>query len=329
MKYLLILAIPIILLISCDFSTEPIPYYTDTIAISDIDGSNLKSLCEHNGEIPYFIPNLTNPEGEELILLDSSSKIEVMNLDGTNRHTIIDTLGSVANFSDDRTKMLLNKNGEIYMANVDGSNLINLTNTPDIWEKDPAFSLDNAKIVYSYSTENNTHAFLIIKNIATNINEIVFDYKIRNNYRIISFNYPTYISDNKIIYEFYLRTLIDDQNLIRNELHQVDINNNEMEILIDYEKVYKLVYSNELNYSVLKIANKSILIDMTNLEQIYSFENTSYDTPMVFSTDGNFVSVGHVIYDIKSNLKYYVYTNYNSINQTNNKIVGVANRYYE
>ncbi len=41
---------------------------------------------------------------------------------------------------------LMNMDSEIYIANTDGSALQNLTNTLDIWERDPAFSPDNQRI---------------------------------------------------------------------------------------------------------------------------------------------------------------------------------------
>jgi len=81
----------------------------------NIDGTDLQYICQRDAT-PYFVPDYENHE-QEVIMPDCGSHIDLMNMDS-----------------------------EIYIANIDGSALQNLTNTLDIWERDPAFSPDNQRI---------------------------------------------------------------------------------------------------------------------------------------------------------------------------------------
>jgi hypothetical protein len=162
----ILLLIIVLLLVSCGSIYEPEGTSEEWIATIYIDGSNLEYICK-SGATPYFVPDLENP-GEELILLDRYSMVDLMNPDGTDRRTIIDSVGTVFNFSHDKTKMLLNYEGEIYIANVDGTEFQNLTNNPSIWEGDSSFSLDDQFVIYCYTNIIDSTRVIAYRDLETN-----------------------------------------------------------------------------------------------------------------------------------------------------------------
>jgi len=296
------------------------------IAIIDIDGSNLEYICESDGAEPFFVPDLDNPD-EELILISYASRVDLMNTDGTDRRTIIDSVGTVFSFSHDKTKMLLNRDGDIYIANVDGTEFQNLTNTPDIWERDPSFSNDTEKIVYSYSLDN-THAHLVIKDLVTNQNSIVFDYQVESSNQNISFSNPFFQNDNQIIYCFKH----EDQNEVpydyRYEIHRVSLNNNSDEIIFDTSRVYHFLYNNDIDLCIIYTEMAAILFDVNSLMILHEFTDTSYHDTYRFSPNANYLTIYRLIYGFIDDVEYYVDTEENDFNQTETKIVGVINRRY-
>lgn len=296
------------------------------IAIIDIDGSNLEYICNsEDGAIPYFVPDLENPE-EEIILLSLPNRVEIMNQDGTDRITIIDSVGEVFSFSNDRTKMLLNDEGEIYIANVDGTEFQNLTNTPDIWEKDPSFSPDAEKIVFSY-TLSDTHSLLVIKNLATNEDSIVYEYEISSSYQTISFRYPTFQNDDQILYQFYLIDQTEEPHIYRIELHRINIDTNLNEIIFDENDVYTIAYSNIRNLCAINSNYTIILYNLNTMSQDYEFQyNFFVSTIPGFSPQANYFYIGGLIYDFENSYEYHVNTSSNNINQDEIKIVGINRR---
>lgn len=328
MKKIFFLLLPIIIFfLSCNQIIGPETTSEEWIATIDIDGTNLEYVCESDGAGPFFVPDLQN-SGDELILLSYSNRIDLMNIDGTDRRTIIDSVGTVFSFSHDKTKMLLNYEGDIYIANVDGTEFQNLTNTPDILETDPSFSNNNEKIVYSYRLNNGTHAYLVIKDLATNQDSIIFEYDMGRNAQGVSFTYPSFQNDNQILYRFYLIDQSEEPQIFRNELHRFNMNSSINEIIINDMVVGNFVFSNILNQTLVKIESTTILFDLTNLAIIHEFANTSISTVNRFSPNANYLSVGKVIYSIIDDIEYYIDTEENDFNQTEAKIVGVTNRSY-
>ena len=327
----IILFIPILILIgsiliSCGWEVPTEGWIERWIAIADIDGSNLEYLCK-SGATPYFVPDLENP-GEEIILLSINNRVDLINQDGTDRRTIIDSVGEVFSFSNDKTKMLLNDEGEIYIANVDGTEFQNLTNTPDIWEKDPSFSLDDEEIVFSY-TLSNTHAFLVIKNLTTNQDSIVYEYEIRSSslrLTSVSFRYPAFQNYDQILYRFDLIDQSEEPYIYRDELHRINIDTNLNEIIIDDIKVYNFVYNISINKCIMKTEDITVLLNMTTFIVEHEFPFTSIYTINRFSTFANYLTVGYLIYNFADDSEYYIETNNNDFNQNETKIVGINRR---
>ena len=205
--FLLILLLAI-LITSCELVVPPETTSEEWIAIVNIDGTDLQYICRGD-ETPYFVPDLENPE-QELLMLDCITHIDLMNTDGSNRRTVIDSVGSIYRFSDDKTKMLLNRDGEIYIANTDGTALQNLTSTPDIWERDPSFSPSEKRVIYHTINFSDSTSFIATIDLVTFQHQILTEEPHTSDYwmRFVS---PVFSDESNILFgQHYTDTLHTD-----------------------------------------------------------------------------------------------------------------------
>ncbi len=139
------------------------------IYIMDGAGRYLRSVAMSNRE-DFPQPALSR-DGRKIVFsssFDDGGAIEVMNLDGTNRRTLIrhTVYGQLPTFSPDGRKVAFISPGSfpeyenkgtrqaIYLINIDGSGLKRLTNKkliPDIWGL--SFSPDGRKIVFTVNLQ--------------------------------------------------------------------------------------------------------------------------------------------------------------------------------
>jgi hypothetical protein len=327
MKKVIILILLSILLFACN-PTAYIEHMTeDWIAITDIDSSNLEMICKHQGESVFFVPDLSNTT-EELILLDWGNKIELMNLDGTNRHAIIDTLGDISNFSVDRTKMLMTNNGDIYMANVDGTDLVNLTNTPDIGENFPAFSSDGEKIIFQQKSEGN--AAIAVMYLNSNYIQVVYEFDISSRrYKSVSLNKPLFYNDDKIIFNLSLSFDANEENESRYELHMFNLLTSELSIIYDNESVYNYFFNKNSNYAFMATKN-ALLLNLENNQVEHNLQacSTLNSTINVFSKTGKYVYWNKVLFDIELTQNIDTNMNISDINSQETKVLGIYSREY-
>lgn len=139
----------------------------DAIYAINIDGSNLRQLARVRLEpLPVGYPNYSNIQGQASWSPDSTrvafhsvaGDLAIMNFDGSNR-TLLPYgtgleyyWGAVPAWSPDGTRIAFMSsragNFEIYIVDLDGSNLMRLTNSiSDDWF--PAWSPDGTKITYT------------------------------------------------------------------------------------------------------------------------------------------------------------------------------------
>ncbi len=201
MRFIKSIAILLLLLLlaSCfDYSDEG-KYWTESwIATTNIDGSEREFLIQWGGT-PYYVADLDNP-GEERIIIDAFHAVLSLNEDGTVGDYVLTDVGNIVEISQDRTKMVMVYNYDIYVANVDGTGLRNITNTTDIWEHDASISADNTKLVYSryiYNQEVRSETLLIydlMENTETELMRVdnITDFSVNN----------TCIVSNKVYYYF-------------------------------------------------------------------------------------------------------------------------------
>ncbi len=150
MRFIKSIAILLLLLLitSCyDYSDEGKYWSEEWTATMNIDGSEIDYLLK-GAQTPFYVADLSNP-GQEKIIMSSSSSVYSLNSEGTLWEGILLDVGNIVEISQDRTKMVMEYNYDIYVANVDGTGLRNLTNTPDLREDFASISADNSMVVYN------------------------------------------------------------------------------------------------------------------------------------------------------------------------------------
>jgi Tol biopolymer transport system component len=113
------------------------------LTYSTEDGAFLPSWSPNGRKIAYL--NITN-------ILDPYYHLKVMNADGSNQTTLTTVFYSgtryALSWSPDGTKIAFNSAGDIHAINVDGSNLVNLTNHP-AHDGEPSWSPDGSQIAFT------------------------------------------------------------------------------------------------------------------------------------------------------------------------------------
>lgn len=289
---------------------EPIPYYWGETwnAMIDIDGSTLNFICQSRG-YPFFIQDPDNEENE-ILLLDTGNSIARMNQDGTDYRAVIDSVGGIFRFSDDRSKILMNYDDDIYFANTDGSQLMNLTNTPDFIENDPDFSPDCSKVIYEYW--NVPDSLAVIE---------CYDFELNSKYIIYQETYAdcTHTSQSPKFILFYSPVFIDENNIAFGK-NYISMNGSDglyfyniLEdsiTLIDSGSVHDKITFQE-NSGILAYKKLSTICfyypDSGEIVELEDF-NFYYQQP-VFNRDGSLMALNAYIFDTQ-NLDYYYLLEY-------------------
>jgi len=307
------------------------------IGTFNIDGSGVELLTSVynsplSGARPYFVKDITG-NAEEIILLDLLNSIELMSLDGTNRRTILDSLGSVQYFNQERTKMLLEKGGEIYLCNVDGSELTNITNTPDIYERDSSFSYDEMSIIYTakISSSNLSISNIYEYKIATNETSILYSYEeIPQSYNHSRINWPAKISAEKITYQF----LTDSDSygvFLVNSLMKYDLQEDFVEELCT--NLVWINYSHSKEFLAYNTSDEGYLVNLLTGD-ITSFDCGSSYPCYSFSVSDQYLSMNIGVLNLHTNTKYHFsdsnfFNKHNTVdkvhmNMNEDRLVGVV-----
>ncbi|MBL7085906.1 MAG: DUF5050 domain-containing protein [Candidatus Cloacimonetes bacterium] len=130
----------------------------------DDDGSNVTHLSDGSpGSIQFA------PDDLKLIINRGPSGIWSMNTDGSEYKAIIDSISvgsslpSIYTDSLGHTQIAF-ESGDIYIMDIDGTNLRNLTSTPDVRDRYPHFSPDGDSIVYTTDSDTLITISIIDKN---------------------------------------------------------------------------------------------------------------------------------------------------------------------
>jgi dipeptidyl aminopeptidase/acylaminoacyl peptidase len=128
------------------------------IYVINSDGSGLARLT-NSADLGKYYP-AWSPDGSKIAFLSltgpNNYELKLMNADGSNQTTLT-TVNPIypsrgidlgLSWSPDGGKIAFNSNWDIFTINIDGSNLVNLTNNP-VEEGEPAWSPDGSKIAFT------------------------------------------------------------------------------------------------------------------------------------------------------------------------------------
>ncbi|MCF7911065.1 MAG: hypothetical protein K9M99_00930 [Candidatus Cloacimonetes bacterium] len=295
----IILLLAVIFLLSCNPVIPPETTSEEWIAMIDVDGNNLQFICK-SFTTPYFVPDPDNT-GQELIMLDGG-RIDLMNQDGSNQRTIIDSVGGIYRFSEDRSKMLLVNDGEIYIANTDGSGLENLTNTPDIIEREPSFSLNEENVLYHFIDTQDSIIVLACMDLSTKTTYHLYEEEFTYLSYFIS---PVYATDDTVIFgQSY-------SNLDTLNTEGLFLYDGEIKILIDPGYINAKISYNRNNNLLAYKNSTSLKLYHTETGVIEVIEgNYGYNVSAYFNRDGSLMSFTSFVIDTTTLEGYNILRNY-------------------
>ncbi len=340
----------IILLAGCDFKLYNDPevdegaWREDFIAIMNIDGSDVELIqSQHQNYFagarrPYFVKDLAGNSEEEVILLDFQDKIDIMSLDGENRRTIIDSLGGVQYFNQDRTKMILLHNGKVYLSSVDGSKVEKISLSSITRGYNPSFAKDEETILYNYIVRNDTTTTelgLVEYNIYTNNSQVILNTVVQEDLLFNpAYQYPSRINENVIVYRYDYNKFENEEVISSHDFREHDLVTNEIDILI--EGYINLKYSNLNEFVTFERGNdRNIYLLNIETQSTISFETSLYDIEDAsFSSDDRYLMLNETIYDTHLDSTFILedsdfFGKYHNISKTsmnsdNTKIVGIV-----
>ncbi|PID28755.1 MAG: hypothetical protein CSB55_03130 [Candidatus Cloacimonadota bacterium] len=299
---LLLLSAIVLFITSCD-STKPQNTFSENwIAVANIDGTDLQYLCRGN-ETTYFVPDLENPE-QELLMLDCYTHVDLMNLDGSDRRTIIDSVGSIYRFSADRTKMLLNRDGEIYIANTDGTEFKNLTGTPDQYEGDPAFSIFEDAVIFKSSDIADSISYIASIDLVSLQRKVIFFEHYDGYMYYVS---PVFINESTVIFGQYYSDILNT-----NGLYSVNINTGYKKLIDVGYTFSKMIYNRNENLFAYIISDEFTVLKHYNPMTDKVFEYARCDNRLIpnFNRDGTLLAVNLNVYDTETIEMYNILKNY-------------------
>lgn len=184
------------------FASDRSDYPQFDIHVMRVDGTNIKRVTrDDEGIVGIPIPSWS-PDGKRIVYASSCAfgpfecQISVMNDDGS-RDAVLSDYGSFPSWSPDGAKIvfsrpagerfkplegslaeflqgvefvadeeavraLLSKNSDLYVMDIDGGNLNQLTNTPDLNELLPAWSPDSTKVIYSAGPSEGNYDIYVV-----------------------------------------------------------------------------------------------------------------------------------------------------------------------
>ncbi|MCD4819578.1 MAG: hypothetical protein K8S23_12890 [Candidatus Cloacimonetes bacterium] len=246
-KFFLLLTITIIylLLTSCFPTSEDLHETAEWSCLINSDGTGFEWLMRGNYSYETFT-------------LDSK-KILYQSSDGFYTRDFAGNIEKVSDVSEDvilsntQQYFLQFKNNEIFRINFDGSNEINLTNTPDIEEKTANFSLGDEKITYS-SKEGNLYTISMIDIDGNNKIDVISDSTAR-------LSNPTYNLFNNKIYYLYDGILF---------LKSINIDGSDNKVIVD-----SLGFNWGNNYILSGRGEKLIFVSLNSELKLYDIESIS------------------------------------------------------
>jgi len=194
----ILLIISLLFILFCCTRTSYEPEWVDAIFIMDEDGNNVTHLADGSPGSVQFAP-----DDLKLIINRGPDGIWSMNTDGSEYKAIIDTISGGSSlpsiYVDSLGHTLIAfASGDIYIMNMDGTNLQNLTNTPDVQEGYPNFSFDGSQIVYT-TRQDSINSICIMDANGANKSEVI-----SNSTKYYLYSYPIFNPSGDTIFYKYI-----------------------------------------------------------------------------------------------------------------------------
>jgi Tol biopolymer transport system component len=172
------------------------------------DGSDVTHIIDEYAENVQF-----TPDGTRIIMNKGNSGIWSVKIDGSDLNQIITFSVNTEppTISSENMKIAFS-NGDVYVMDNDGTNLQNLTNTPDIEERYPHFSFDGSKIVFT-CRQDSINSINIMESNGENKIEVLST----NTTKYFIYRYPIFDEDSDTIFYKYLNYPQDGLYSIKND----------------------------------------------------------------------------------------------------------------
>jgi len=302
------ISIPILLIFlsSCMdlFVFENIPDSYIHFAKINADSTGYKKYFEINNMIQYCrdFKNYTVSSNNEYVIINYGIK-------GLIQHDLEDggelkisgdrwIRSCQPDISPDNESVVFASEGDIFLVNSDGTNLINITNTPEDYNSYPSFTEDGLHIVYSsnlnYIENDSLYAICTVTSDGSEINEICTlenaDHKIV--YPLWSEQYNRYLFH-------YIRTNSSYDSLSGVWQFQQDL---PMQIYNCHPRETKLMISSDGEKILTRSSGDGHIIDIAG-NLLFDTETIDYSINVVFlSEDGSYL-----MYKYKDYNSFYIY----------------------
>lgn len=266
--------------------------YEDWLSIINTDSTGFQKIVEVNYnnysdwlKVHNFI---VTPDESYFIVNGGIHGIWRLCIDGNNPIKLSDTLWvrqTELALSNDGEMMAFVSRGDIYRVNVDGSDLIRLTNTPGDYEDHPDFYPNNKELVYSkiFALSDSSQYHSICKMDINGNNQVELLSSISREEQL--FTYPIILpNSNLILYNSFGENprinTFDTNNGESSIIFTGDISDKRASVSTNYSKIIANDYHNIyiIDYS------GSVLIDIRELT------NKGFDDAE-FSPDGSFIAL--------------------------------------
>ncbi len=192
LRNILLALILLIIFPACEELPEPT--YIDAIFMMNPDGSDITHIIDEYAENVQF-----TPDGTRIIMNKGNKGIWSVKTDGTEltNLTAISVDSELPSLLPDSSKIAFST-GDIYIMDIDGTNIQNLTNTINVMEGYPNFSFDGSQIVYT-TRQDSINSIYIMDANGANKSEVI-----SNSTKYYLYSYPIFNSGGDTIFYKYI-----------------------------------------------------------------------------------------------------------------------------
>jgi len=332
MKKLCIIAIPLIIIVilsGCIF--EPEPYFRQWLCAINIDGADLQYLIEE--DIGIVIPNL---DGSKLIGY-YNHEIYSMNPDGTGKEILVEYIDKYLNpeiaMTPKGEMIVFDTVSDIYTFNLETNVLQQITETDTIPYRDPSFSSNGEKICCS-TTDFDSVASIYIMDYNGENKKLIYSHFEE---QVSTLRNPYFVNtDDRIIYANC--TSPESSGLYSVNIdgtNNYKIFHESTPFMISHDKLFIVFSSGGIVYKMN--TDGSGLMELATTYQDRNSPTTSPDdllilypstnsTMYIMNNDG---SNKREVSNMKYDLDYYGYKNYNFRFINNDRVLVKLRKWYE